>query len=99
MAAARILAPALLDGSLDDHTLAAVQKRRWLPTVIVQTFQRLMHRAIFNQVMAGKQPKPPRALVFLSRKFPLFRKVPARMLAFGPLPEHAPGFARRKPDA
>lgn len=99
VAAARILAPALLDGSLDDHTLAAVQKRRWLPTVIVQTFQRLMHRAIFNQVMAGKQPKPPRALVFLSRKFPLFRKVPARMLAFGPLPEHAPGFARRKPDA
>lgn len=99
VAAARILAPVLLDSSLKDQHLAAVQKRRWLPTVIVQTFQRLMHRAIFTQVMAGKQPEPPKVLVLLSQRFPRFRRIPARMMAFGPLPEHAPGFARRKPGA
>ena len=46
-----------------------------------------------------KQPKPPKPLLFVLRNFPGFRKLPARMIAFGPLPEHAPQFARRKPDA
>ncbi|MCT9869590.1 FAD-dependent oxidoreductase [Paenarthrobacter aurescens] len=97
VAAARVLAPPLLSERLDDGHLAAVQKRRWLPTVIVQTFQRILHRVVFAQVMAGKQPKPPKPLVFVARNFPSFGKLPARMIAFGPRPEHAPGFARRKP--
>ena len=99
VAAARIIASPLLSKTLDDGHLAAVQKRRWPPTVIVQTFQRVLHRVIFAQVMAGKQPKPPKPLLFVLRNFPGFRKLPARMIAFGPLPEHAPQFARRKPDA
>ncbi|MDR6688059.1 2-polyprenyl-6-methoxyphenol hydroxylase-like FAD-dependent oxidoreductase [Arthrobacter sp. 1088] len=99
VAAARIIASPLLSKTLDDHHLAAVQKRRWPPTVIVQTFQRVLHRVIFAQVMAGKQPKPPKLLLIVLRNFPSFRKLPARMIAFGPRPEHAPQFARRKPDA
>jgi 2-polyprenyl-6-methoxyphenol hydroxylase-like FAD-dependent oxidoreductase len=98
VAAARVIAKPLLSGTLDGGHLAAVQKRRWMPTVIVQLFQRLLHRAIFAQVMAGKQPNLPKPLVFVARNFPAFRKLPARMIAFGPRPEHAPGFARRKPD-
>ena len=97
VAAARIIASSLLSGTLDDGHLAAVQKRRWLPTVIVQTFQRLLHRAIFARVMAGKQPKPPRILVLMARHVRAFPKLPARMIAFGPRPERAPDFARRKP--
>ncbi len=99
VAAARLVAKPLLSRTLDDGHLAAVQKRRWMPTVTVQLFQRLLHRAVFAQVMAGKQPDPPKPLVFVARNFPAFRKLPARMIAFGPRPEHAPGFARRKPDA
>ena len=98
VAAARVIASPLLSRTLDDGHLAAVQKRRRLPTVIVQTFQRLLHRVVFAQVMAGKQPNPPKPLLFLARNFPAFRKLPARMIAFGPRPEHAPGFARRQPD-
>ncbi|MFJ5957379.1 FAD-dependent oxidoreductase [Paenarthrobacter sp. NPDC092416] len=97
VAAARVIAAPLLSETLDDGHLAAVQKRRWLPTVVVQTFQRLLHRAVFSQVMAGKQPNPPKPLVFVARHVPGFAKLPARMIAFGPRPEHAPGFARRKP--
>ncbi|BCW42620.1 MULTISPECIES: FAD-dependent oxidoreductase [Paenarthrobacter] len=97
VAAARFIASPLLSGTLDDGHLAAVQKRRWLPTVIVQTFQRVLHRAIFARVMAGKQPKPPRILVLMARHLRGFPKLPARMIAFGPRPEHAPDFARRKP--
>ncbi|MFI2564683.1 FAD-dependent oxidoreductase [Paenarthrobacter sp. NPDC018779] len=99
VAAARILAPALLSSTLDESHLAAVQKRRWLPTVLIQTFQRVLHRGVFARVMAGHEPKPPKPLLFVVRHFPGFRKLPARMIAFGPRPEHAPGFARRKPDA
>lgn len=99
VAAARIIASPLLSKTLDDRHLAAVQKRRWPPTVIVQTFQRVLHRVIFAQVMAGKQPKPPKLLLIVLRNFPGLRKLPARMIAFGPRPEHAPQFARRKPDA
>ncbi|MGW9414013.1 FAD-dependent oxidoreductase [Arthrobacter cupressi] len=98
VAAARVIASPLLSRTLDGGHLAAVQKRRRLPTAIVQTFQRLLHRVVFAQVMAGKQPNPPKALLFVARNFPAFRKLPARMIAFGPRPEHAPGFARRKPD-
>ncbi|MDR6988543.1 2-polyprenyl-6-methoxyphenol hydroxylase-like FAD-dependent oxidoreductase [Paenarthrobacter nitroguajacolicus] len=97
VAAARILASPLLKETLDDGHLAAVQKRRWLPTLVVQTFQRILHRVVFAQVMAGKPPKPPKPLIFALRTFPAFGKLPARMIAFGPRPEHAPEFARRKP--
>ncbi|MEO3941000.1 FAD-dependent oxidoreductase [Paenarthrobacter nicotinovorans] len=97
VAAARLLAGPLLTQTLDDGHLAAVQRRRWLPTVLIQFFQRVLHRVVFAQVMAGKQPKPPKPLVFVVRNFPSFGKLPARMIAFGPRPEHAPEFARRKP--
>ncbi|WP_369745584.1 FAD-dependent oxidoreductase [Paenarthrobacter sp. AMU7] len=97
VAAARVLAAPLLRETLDDGHLAAVQKRRWLPTVVIQSFQRVLHRVVFAQVMAGKQPKPPKPLLFVARNFPGFGKLPARMIAFGPRPERAPEFARRKP--
>ncbi|MDI2033656.1 FAD-dependent oxidoreductase [Paenarthrobacter nitroguajacolicus] len=97
VAAARIIAAPLLSETLDDGHLAAVQKRRWLPTVVVQTFQRLLHRVVFAKVMAGKQPKPPKLLVLMARRLPGFSRLPARMIAFGPRPEHAPDFARRQP--
>lgn len=99
VAAARIIAGPLLSGTLDDAHLAKVQKRRWMPTVVVQTFQRVLHRVVFARVMAGGEAKPPKPLLFVTRHFPAFRKLPARMIAFGPRPEHAPDFARRKPDA
>ncbi|WP_242701814.1 FAD-dependent oxidoreductase [Arthrobacter cavernae] len=96
-AAARIARP-LLDGSLSEAHLASVQKRRWFPTVVLQSGQRLLQKAIFEPAITGKRAGAPRSALFVASHVPLLRRVPARMIAFGPRPEHAPDFARRQPD-
>ncbi|WP_427016360.1 FAD-dependent oxidoreductase [Pseudarthrobacter sp. P1] len=93
-AAARVALP-LLAGTLAESDLAAVQKRRWLPTVVIQWGQRLLHRLVFVPALSGKRSGAPRLALWLGRHVPVFRRIPARLIAFGPRPEHAPEFARR----
>ncbi|GAA3614826.1 FAD-dependent oxidoreductase [Nonomuraea rosea] len=95
VAAATILAEPLRRHAVTTADLAAVQRRRYRPTVIVQTGQRLLQRVMFEKQFAGKRSGPPPALLFLTRVFPRLRMIPARFVGFGPRPEHAPGFARR----
>ncbi|HEY9356575.1 MAG TPA: FAD-dependent oxidoreductase [Arthrobacter sp.] len=95
VAAASLLAPPLLRRNVRVQDLAAVQRRRRMPTVVVQTVQRIMHRAVFVPLFAGKTPGPPPALLFVVRHAPVVRRILPRLIAFGPRPEHAPGFARR----
>jgi 2-polyprenyl-6-methoxyphenol hydroxylase-like FAD-dependent oxidoreductase len=95
VAAAARLAPALLQGHVSVKDLAAVQRRRRMPTVVVQTVQRVMHRAVFVPLFAGKRTGVPPLLLFVVRHVPLARRLLPRMIAFGPRPEHAPAFARR----
>jgi 2-polyprenyl-6-methoxyphenol hydroxylase-like FAD-dependent oxidoreductase len=45
------------------------------------------------QAPAAALPAPLRLL----RRFPVLQGIPARLLAIGPLPEHAPTWARRRP--
>jgi hypothetical protein len=75
--------------------LKKVERRRRLPTVIVQSAQRLMQRAVFGPIMAGKRTKVPAAALFMARRVPAVRTIIPRFIAFGPRPEHAPAFARR----
>jgi 2-polyprenyl-6-methoxyphenol hydroxylase-like FAD-dependent oxidoreductase len=96
-AAAEYLAPALLRGKVTTADLEKVERRRRLPTVIVQTVQRIMQRAIFVPIMTGKRTKIPATALFLARHVPVFRTIMPRFIAFGPRPEHAPAFARRAP--
>lgn len=96
VAAARCIARPLLAGTLSENDLAAVQKRRWLPTVVVQTLQRLIHKVIFGPAVKGQLHHPPRALVAIARRMPWLRRVPPLMVGFGPRPEHAPDFAKRR---
>jgi len=95
VAAAERLAPALLARRVTVEDLAAVERRRRMPTVIVQTVQRIMHRVVFVPLFAGRTPGPPAALLFIVRHLPVVRRLLPRFIAFGPRPEHAPGFARR----
>lgn len=95
VAAAARLAPALRRGQVTVRDLAAVQRRRRMPTVVVQTVQRILHRVVFVPLFAGKRIGPPSVVVFVVRHVPITRRLLPRMIAFGPLPEHAPGFARR----
>lgn len=95
VAAAARLAPALLRGQVTVGDLAAVERRRRMPTVVVQTVQRIMHRAVFAPLFAGRRSGVPSVVLFLARHVPALTRLMPRLIAFGPRPEHAPGFARR----
>jgi 2-polyprenyl-6-methoxyphenol hydroxylase-like FAD-dependent oxidoreductase len=95
VAAATRLAGPLLAGSLSPRVLASVRHRRARPTILLQFLQRRLHRVVFVSVFTGKRSGVPPLLIFLARHFPSLRTIPARLIAFGPLPEHAPEFARR----
>jgi 2-polyprenyl-6-methoxyphenol hydroxylase-like FAD-dependent oxidoreductase len=94
VAAAALLAGPLRTGRVRTRALARVQRRRTVPTRLIQAFQRLFQGAVF-----GRRSRGPgtlvRTLAFAARRVPALRMLPARMIAFGTLPEHAPPFARR----
>ncbi|MDQ4504207.1 FAD-dependent oxidoreductase [Sinomonas sp. ASV322] len=103
VAAARALRPALgRGGPVPESVLQAVQRRRWWPTVAVQGFQQAAHWGVVRRILdddGGASRVPTRAplpLRVLSR-YPVLQGLPARFVAVGPLPEHAPRWARRKP--
>ncbi len=99
VAAARYLAAPLAAGTVTTRDLAKVQRRRLLPTVLVQGAQRLVHARVLRPALAGdleiagatKIPLPLRVM----RRFPWFRRVPAYLVGRGIMAEHAPDFARR----
>ena len=95
VAAAERLAGPLRAGKLTAVDLASVRQRRWLPTVVIQAAQRTLHRILFVPVLEGRRSGPPALALFLARYVPGFTYLPARLIAFGPRPEHAPDFARR----
>lgn len=88
------LAPALIRGQVSEKDLDAVEQRRRMPTVVVQSVQRILHGAVFVPLFAGRRPGPPPALLFAVHA-PMVRRLMPRLIAFGPRPEHAPPFARR----
>ena len=95
VAAARLLAAPLLERRVSSRDLAAVQRRRTVPTVVTQTFQRAMHRGMSRQTGLDVQLQPPEALRNLVGRLPGLSVVPAYLFGVGIRPERAPAFARR----
>jgi 2-polyprenyl-6-methoxyphenol hydroxylase-like FAD-dependent oxidoreductase len=87
MAAARYLAAPLGRGHVRTLDLARVQARRWLPTMLTQALQRLVHRLLGRGRLAHGAARLARA-----RRL---QPVMAYVFALGVLPEHVPDFARR----
>ena len=87
VAAANLLAEPLRRGTPSERDLARVTRRRWLPTVVTQAFQRAVQRRLLAPVLRGGGGRPPRALRYLAR-VPFVRRVPVRLLGVGVLPEH-----------
>ena len=95
VAAARILAAPLRAGKVDRRRLALVQARRWVPAALVQAAQRVIHAKIIAvAVSADRAMKPPFAVRMVTRITAL-RRLAGYAIAIGPLPEHAPHYARR----
>jgi 2-polyprenyl-6-methoxyphenol hydroxylase-like FAD-dependent oxidoreductase len=98
VAAGRILAQSLRIGPVATAGLRAVQRRRWLPTVLTQAFQRIAHRVVIVTSIAEDEaaPRPitAPAPLRLMQRFPFLQAIPGYFVGIGLLPEHAPDFAR-----
>lgn len=97
VATATVLAAPLQRGTADAGDLARVRNRRWIPTMLVQGLQRIMHANIAGPALAGELDGPPAPLIRLMRRLPALQIVPAYLLGVGFRPERAPDFARRTP--
>jgi 2-polyprenyl-6-methoxyphenol hydroxylase-like FAD-dependent oxidoreductase len=97
VAAGRILAGPLREHRVSTRDLARVQLRRWLPTAVIQGVQRVIqNRVIATAITADpSQPRRPSRVVGIITRFPVLRRIGGYGVAIGPLPEHAPDFARR----
>jgi 2-polyprenyl-6-methoxyphenol hydroxylase-like FAD-dependent oxidoreductase len=89
VAAANLLARPLLDGAVSDTQLHAVQKRREFPTRMTQRLQIFAHRRVLSPTLGNEAPirQLPLALRLLQR-FPILRRIPARVVGMGFRPEH-----------
>ncbi len=87
VATANILIPAFLKGQVSDNDLAAVQKRRELPTRIIQRIQIFIQNNIIARVLGNPiHPELPLPLKFF-QWFPYLRRIPAHLLGIGFRPE------------
>jgi 2-polyprenyl-6-methoxyphenol hydroxylase-like FAD-dependent oxidoreductase len=89
VAAANILALPLSRGAVSDEQLREVQQRREFPTRMTQRLQVFAHRNVFtpvlsNQTQIRRLPLPFRLL----QRFPVLRRIPARLIGLGFRPEH-----------
>jgi 2-polyprenyl-6-methoxyphenol hydroxylase-like FAD-dependent oxidoreductase len=90
VATANLLYRPLLAGSVSLNDLAAVQRRRLLPTRLTQAAQVAIQRNVLAPVLNRARdvslalPLPLRLL----RDYPVLRRIPARMVGIGARPEH-----------
>ena len=95
VAAANFLARPLANGEEVDSLLGRVQRRRMLPTRIIQAMQRAAQNRLIERIVLRNVPirRPPR-LVRLMQRFPILQRLPARLIGIGFRAEHV-----RSPDA
>ncbi|MHA6620836.1 FAD-dependent oxidoreductase [Pseudonocardia sp. DLS-67] len=95
VAAARILVPPLLAGAVTGRDLAAVQRRRIVPTVLTQLLQReTQRRAIVTPARDPDEVRRPLRVPLplrVLRHVPGFLDLFGRVVALGLLPEHLTG--------
>jgi len=88
VAAGNILGPALRAGPVPESVLAVVQRRREWPMRMTQGLQVVVQNLVIRNVLQlQKQPRAP-FLVKLLNWFPVFRRIPGRIIGMGFRPEH-----------
>ena len=95
VAAANILSAPLRQGRVEGHHLAAVQKRRLWPTRIIQSLQLAIQNNVIAPTLRAAGPRKPPLPVRLLNRFPLLRRLPARLVGIGIRPEHVSEDLRR----
>ena len=87
VAAANSLAGPLRRRTLAERDLAAVQKRREWPTRMTQRMQLAIQNRFLSRVLSGA-PLPTPLAIKLLKRFPVLRRIPARLGGMGFRPEH-----------
>jgi len=88
VAAANILAEPLRRGAVTIETLKQVQQRREFPTRVIQRLQIIMQNNLIGPALANKGERPRAPLFMKMLQWPLLRRIPGRLLAYGVRPEH-----------
>ncbi|TCR65400.1 FAD-dependent oxidoreductase [Bosea sp. BK604] len=88
VAAANLLARPLREKRLADSDLAAVQKRREFPAKMTQMMQIAIQNRIITPLLASQGPIAPPFALRLVQRFPILRRIPARLIGMGVRPEH-----------
>jgi 2-polyprenyl-6-methoxyphenol hydroxylase-like FAD-dependent oxidoreductase len=100
--AANVLAEPLMRSQerlvdLDTRYLSAVQRRRELPTRLIQRLQTLVQRQLLAPALRSRGPFAPPPLVRLLLQIPFVRTIVSRMVGFGLWPVRVRQKPRRAP--
>jgi 2-polyprenyl-6-methoxyphenol hydroxylase-like FAD-dependent oxidoreductase len=88
VATANILGPKLRQNTLTENDLQAVQKRRNFPTRATQWMQVLIQNNVIRKVLGSDKPLTLPWGLKLLRRWPVLRRIPARVIGLGFRPEH-----------
>jgi 2-polyprenyl-6-methoxyphenol hydroxylase-like FAD-dependent oxidoreductase len=88
VAAANILGPQLLKGSPTETDLEQVQRRREFPTRATQRIQVFVQDRIISRVLRSTKPMSLPWFLKLLGRWPILRRIPARVVGVGFRPEH-----------
>lgn len=89
VAAANILARELSKGPVSAERLSEVQRRREFPTRMTQSLQVFAQKKFIGPALRSKAPVRKLPLAFrLLQRFPVLRRIPARVVGVGFRPEH-----------
>ncbi len=88
VATANLLARPLREGKVMVEDLERVQKRRLLPTRLTQRLQVVIQDRVIGRVLGGQEPLTIPWPLKLFRRWPILRRIPARLIGMGFRPEH-----------
>jgi 2-polyprenyl-6-methoxyphenol hydroxylase-like FAD-dependent oxidoreductase len=88
VAAANILASKLASGNVNDRDLEQVQRRREIPTRSIQKLQVVVQNRVIRRVLSTSKPLTLPLALRLLRRWPILRRIPARVVGMGFRPEH-----------
>lgn len=88
VATANLLADVLRRGAVTPADLRLVQERRAWPTHLTQRMQLFLQDRVIKAVLAADGPLLPPWPLRLIARFPVLRRIPARLIGMGFRPEH-----------
>lgn len=88
VATANILGQRLLQGTPSENELHAVQRRRTFPTQATQRLQIIIQNNVIRRVLGDPKPLTLPGALKLLRRWPILRRIPARLIGVGFRPEH-----------